>query len=201
MNERRTKICEKAFEVIDKTGKGQITIKDIENVYSVAKNKDFIEGKKTKQEILNEFINNFEGAKGNKDGIITKEEYMDYYTDISMTIPNDDYFVGVIESVWMISENEGSASFQSELDKLVEAVRESLRKIAQPLDEMILTKFFKELNKSKSGAMTVDELQATLVRLCKSVERNQLIALFKRIDLNKSGCIEFDEFCNFILKK
>lgn len=34
-------------------------------------NPDYIEGRKTKDQILTEFLNNFEGAKGNRDGIIT----------------------------------------------------------------------------------------------------------------------------------
>ena len=40
-----------------------------------------------------EFLNNFDGAKGNNDGIVTKEEFVDYYTDLSMSCPSDDYFV------------------------------------------------------------------------------------------------------------
>jgi hypothetical protein len=35
-------------------------------------NPEFIEGKKTKEQILKEFLTNFEGAKGNKDGVVTK---------------------------------------------------------------------------------------------------------------------------------
>jgi len=35
-------------------------------------NPEYIEGKKSKESILKEFLNNFEGAKGNKDGTVTK---------------------------------------------------------------------------------------------------------------------------------
>jgi hypothetical protein len=45
-------------------------------------------------------LTNFEGVKGNKDGIITHDEFVDYYTDLSMSVPSDEYFVRMMESVW-----------------------------------------------------------------------------------------------------
>jgi len=61
-------------------------------------NPEFIEGRKTREQILNEFLNNFEGVKGNS--IISKQEFYDYYTDLSMSIPSDEYFVRMMESTW-----------------------------------------------------------------------------------------------------
>ena len=63
-------------------------------------NTDFIEGRKSREQILTEFLSNFEGAKGNKDGIVTKDEFFDYYTDLSMSVPSDEYFVRMMESTW-----------------------------------------------------------------------------------------------------
>jgi hypothetical protein len=63
-------------------------------------NPDYIEGRKSKEQILTEFLSNFEGAKGNRDGIITQEEFFDYYTDLSMSVPSDEYFVRMMESTW-----------------------------------------------------------------------------------------------------
>ena len=68
-------------------------------------NPDFIEGRKSKDQILMEFLNNFEGAKGSNDGIVTKDEFFDYYTDLSMSCPSDEYFVGMMESCWQVPEN------------------------------------------------------------------------------------------------
>lgn len=56
---------------MDKDGSGKITIYDICEVYDVTRNKDFIEGKKSREEILRDFLSGFEGVKGNRDGIIT----------------------------------------------------------------------------------------------------------------------------------
>lgn len=90
-------MVEKAFNSFDKDGSGYISIKDIINVYDVSKSKEFIEGKKTREQILTEFLQNFEGAKGNKDGVITKQEWFDYYTDLAMSTPSDEYFVRMME--------------------------------------------------------------------------------------------------------
>lgn len=68
LTDRKKKMVEKAFNILDKDGSGLINIKDIIQVYDVSKNKEFIEGKKSRDQILMEFLNNFDGAKGNNDG-------------------------------------------------------------------------------------------------------------------------------------
>ena len=54
---------------------------------------DFLSRKKTRDEIVREFLNSFDGARGNYDGILTWDEFVDYYGDFSMAIPSDEYFV------------------------------------------------------------------------------------------------------------
>lgn len=78
---------------MDVNGSGEITFGDVGEMYDVSFHKDFIEKKKTKEQIVNEFLNTFDGAKGNNDGIITKSEWVDYYSDLSVSLPSDDYFV------------------------------------------------------------------------------------------------------------
>jgi Ca2+-binding EF-hand superfamily protein len=105
LTERRLAMVKKAFGILDRNGSGNINCAEIANIYDVSKNPEFLEGKKTKAEILYEFLNNFEGAKGNGDGNVTWEEFVDYYTDLSMSTPSDDYFCVMMESVWQVPEN------------------------------------------------------------------------------------------------
>lgn len=65
-------MVDKAFFLMDKDGSGKINMKDIANIFDVSQNPDFKDGKKTREEILKDFLNGFDGAKGNNDGIITK---------------------------------------------------------------------------------------------------------------------------------
>jgi Ca2+-binding EF-hand superfamily protein len=90
----------KAFAMMDKNGSGTITVEDVISIYDVSKNPDFIEKRLTKEQILGNFINSFEGPRANRDGVITFAEFIEYYTDLSMSIPTDDYFVGMMESTW-----------------------------------------------------------------------------------------------------
>ena len=100
LTERRLNMVKKAFDLMDRNGSGKVTVADISNIYDVSRNKDFIEGKKSRDEILDDFLSAFEGVKGNKDGTITWDEWKDYYTDLSMSIVDDIYFIRMMESVW-----------------------------------------------------------------------------------------------------
>ena len=100
LTKRRLGMVEKAFAMLDRDGSGVITIPDISGIYDVSMNPEFLEGRKTRDEILTDFLGNFEGAKGNGDGKITKQEFVDYYTDLSMSTPSDEYFVRMMESSW-----------------------------------------------------------------------------------------------------
>jgi len=97
---RRMVMVNKAFAMMDRDGSGQLTIGDIASIYDVSMNPEFLEGRKTRDEILQDFLNNFDGARGNNDGVVTKQEWDDYYTDLSMSTPSDEYFVRMMESTW-----------------------------------------------------------------------------------------------------
>lgn len=198
MNDRRKNLIDKVFCMMDRDGSGKINVADIDKIYCVDKDKDFIAGKKTKEVILKEFLNNFEGVQGNKDGVVTKDEFMDYYTDLSMVISSDDYFVEMIESAWCVAENEEDLVFKERLDHLISLVRLKLQNLTKTQDEYMLRQLFKDFDTNKSGNLTVDELMGLMYKLGISVERKYLMALFKKFDTNKSGTIEFEEFCTFI---
>ena len=108
LTERRLNMVQKAFAMLDRDGSGKITISDIAGIYDVSMNPEFLEGKKTKDEILADFLNNFDGPRGNNDGCVEWKEFLDYYTDLSMSTPSDEYFVRMMESTWQVPENEDS---------------------------------------------------------------------------------------------
>lgn len=100
LTERRVNMVKKAFARLDIDGSGRVTIKDIIDIYDVSMNPEFLEGRKSKEQILSEFLNNFDGARGNNDGVLTWEEFYDYYSDLSMSTPSDEYFVKMMEATW-----------------------------------------------------------------------------------------------------
>jgi Ca2+-binding EF-hand superfamily protein len=93
LSQRRIAMIQKVFAMLDKDRSAQITFSDVANIYDVSMHPDFLARKKTKDEIVREFLNSFDGARGNNDGVITWDEFVDYYGDLSMAIPSDEYFV------------------------------------------------------------------------------------------------------------
>lgn len=105
LNPRRRQMVHMAYNVLDKDGSGQVTIKDIEIAYDPSFHPEFQSGRKTGEEILREFMSVWETHK--KDGIVTIEEFEDYYKDISASIDSDDYFELMIRNAWHIAGGEG----------------------------------------------------------------------------------------------
>lgn len=93
MNAKRKEIVLKAFDKLDIDGSGIVEINDIKNIYTAKNQKEVLEGKKSEEEVLGEFLENFEMhhniLKGVRDRRVTKDEFIDYYEDISMSIEDD----------------------------------------------------------------------------------------------------------------
>lgn len=63
MNEMRTALVHKAFEVLDKDGNGYVDFRDICETYDASKSPAVIDGRKTEQQVLTEFLETFEVHK------------------------------------------------------------------------------------------------------------------------------------------
>lgn len=104
MNEFRKGLCMRAFAIIDADASGQLTLSDIKTKYNAKKHPKVISGEKTEDEILYEFMDTFEAhhheCKGEKDHIITKDEWIAYYNNVSMSIDDDAYFELMMTNAW-----------------------------------------------------------------------------------------------------
>lgn len=67
MNKMRISLVEKAFAKMDKTGDGIITVQDLQGVYNIKSHPEYLNGNKTEQELLEDFIKKFE-KNGSVDG-------------------------------------------------------------------------------------------------------------------------------------
>jgi Ca2+-binding EF-hand superfamily protein len=195
---RRKVMVDKAFSMMDRDGSGQLNIQDIGSIYDVSMNPEFLEGRKTREEILQDFLNNFDGARGNNDGIVTKQEWDDYYTDLSMSTPSDEYFVRMMESTWQVPEEENSGVTQQTVSHLLREVKARVWELSRQ-NPQFLQKIFNDFDLNQSGHLTIDEITNLIAKLKISVERKFVYPFFKVVDANNSGGIEFEEFEAYIL--
>lgn len=71
MPQSRLDIIDQAFEKMDVDNDGVITVNDLKNVYSVKEHPKYQTGEMSEDELLTEFLNNFEGGRGNNDGVVS----------------------------------------------------------------------------------------------------------------------------------
>lgn len=105
MNALRQALAMKAFAIMDRDKSGVIELSDIKGVYNGKFHPDVKSGKKTEDEVLMEFLETFEThhsiMTGNaKDSKVTKEEWIEYYNNVSASIDRDDYFELMMNSAW-----------------------------------------------------------------------------------------------------
>jgi Ca2+-binding EF-hand superfamily protein len=196
-NGRRLNIVKKAFAALDKNNAGKIAISEVSATYDVHTHPRFINGSYTRDQLLAEFLLNFESAKT---GFIVEKEFFEYYQDLSMTYTHDEAFVHLLENSWCLSEDEGAGVFKQQVDFITSALRLKLRTMAnQSSEEFTLRNIFKDLDLDQSGSLTVNEFASIFHKLAISCERKYISALFKKFDTNCNGLIEFDEFANWMI--
>ena len=69
--------------------------------------------KKTEEDIFGEFLETFEThhniLKGNRDRRVTKEEWIEYYNNVSMSIDDDGYFEVMMTNAWKLNGTQNYA--------------------------------------------------------------------------------------------
>ena len=105
MSAARKRIVMQAYSALDKDGSGVIDINDIRGVYTADRHPDVLAGKKTEQQILQEFLETFETAHNMRNSTgpdyeVTKDEFVEYYNNVSASIDNDEYFALMMNNAW-----------------------------------------------------------------------------------------------------
>lgn len=105
MNTFRKMLAGKAFSIMDKDKSGVLDINDIKGVYNAKFHPDVKSGKRSEDEILGEFLETFEThhnilTNGARDQRVTREEWDEYYNNISASIDSDEYFELMMNSAW-----------------------------------------------------------------------------------------------------
>jgi len=101
MSRCRIELIDQAFRILDKTCDGQITAEDLKGVFNCSKHPKYLNGEMTEEDVFKEFLKNFE-VNGVVDGVVTKEEFLNYYSGVSASIDNDAYFTLMMKNAYKI---------------------------------------------------------------------------------------------------
>lgn len=130
---RRVDLIRLAFQQLDRTKDGVVTLEDIEDVYDTSYHPDVRSGKLTHAEALRDFMAQWDTIE--QDGIVTEEEFLEYYKNVSASIDNDDMFELMIRNSWRISGGSGWSENTANRRVLVtdESGKESVQEIQNDL--------------------------------------------------------------------
>ena len=90
-----------AYEKLDVNKDGLVKLDDIAKIYDASKHPDVLDGKKTPEQVFREFMKLWDTQ--DKDGIVTFEEFCEYYGDVSASVDDDIYFVEMMKSAWKLT--------------------------------------------------------------------------------------------------
>jgi len=203
ISKTRKAIVNRIFANMDADGSGELTIDDMRLVYSAKNNPDVKSGKKTEEQVLREFLQTFEGDGGEKgDGVVSRQEFLDYYTGVSSNIDSDDYFLMLICNVWSfpyapLAKVQGLIKMLQTKTKTIVKGNES--------EERTLIKQFRVIDSDNSGEVEMQEFKNCMVNLgilspaADKDDNTAIELLFILFDEDASGALSYKEFANAVL--
>ncbi|XP_048112088.1 calcyphosine-like a [Alosa alosa] len=101
MSNARKQIIAEAFKKLDRTGDGLVTVEDLQGVYNSQHHPKFKNGEWSEEQVFRSFLDSFDSPY-NKDGKVTQEEFLNYYSGVSASIDSDEYFVTMMRNAWKL---------------------------------------------------------------------------------------------------
>ncbi|XP_065434344.1 calcyphosin isoform X1 [Chrysemys picta bellii] len=101
MSAARKQIIADAFHKLDKTGAGVVSVEDLHGVYDGKTHPKYQSGEWTEEQVFRAFLDSFD-SPSDKDGKVTAEEFLNYYSGVSASIDSDDYFVAMMKRAWKL---------------------------------------------------------------------------------------------------
>ena len=100
LNENRLVWVRLAYKKLDVTQDGKVCLDDIAKLYNADFHPDVIAGKATPKDVFMKFLSMWDTQT--PDGIVTFDEFCDYYKDVSASVDEDEYFGAMMKSAWKL---------------------------------------------------------------------------------------------------
>ena len=200
MNDFRRNLVNQVFNKLDLNGNGEISFDELQAKYSAKNHPEVLSGRKTENEVLKEFMDTFQDTYNylcgtETDNIITLEEFMEYYENISMTIDNDEYFEILLNNAWNLNnQNTNKKAWANTTEE-----KENNNKI--------LSQNYQEKFGDRRPGQTQEEAKEERSTIALRKMRKEILSRgcgglislrrqFKLLDENNSKTLDFKEFSN-----
>ena len=153
----RRKLVTKVFNALDASGdqNGYLTIEDLQHAYSADEHPDVKGGRRTEKEVLLDLLEVFEGSGSGSskkgDGIVTLDEWIGYYEEVSSSIDTDDYFGAMITRCWSALKSRTADG------RFVPAVSYVSAREINNVEAILRTSIYQKAKRGMSEARTVED--------------------------------------------
>ena len=103
LNDRRKIYLNKVFKILDTDKKAEISINKLKNTFDAKNHPDVLNNNKGEDEIYNQFCYTMDiyiRFSNILNYSINNDQFLDYYSGISPSIKDDEYFENILENVW-----------------------------------------------------------------------------------------------------
>jgi len=120
MNERRILSVKKVFDNFNVNEKGEVSINEIKQKYNSGRHPDVVNEKKNKEEVYGEFLDKLEIFREYNDNLkasfsssMTFSEFAMFYSEISMSIRDDNLFDYLLNNCWDLDRMMGNNKYNN----------------------------------------------------------------------------------------
>ena len=105
----RLSLVNLAFDQLDRQGSGMVDAAEMASLYDATRHPDVMRGSTSSQQALTSFLETFDVGSV-RQGKVTRQEFLNYYSNISESVENDDYFELIIRNVWHVDGHSDAQS-------------------------------------------------------------------------------------------
>lgn len=192
----RRALVEQAFIKMDRDGSGKVDYKDLIDHYDLSYHPRVQAGDWTKKQAIEEFLKVFEGDEGNGDGVVTKQEFTDYYVGVSSNIDEDDEFGILMAHNWGIDYVP-----KRDADQLLHMIKSKAEQKASGNPKRAAQQIFKFFDTDNSKTIDFKEFCQAMEQFGANFNDKQARTMFRYFDKDESGVISYEELIGAVWKK
>lgn len=116
MNPTLLVLAHQAFDRVDPAGRNMIDPQDMLLNYDATRHPDVATGQRTAEDVMQELLDTFDVGAVTA-GKITRDEFINYYHNISAALRDDDYLEIILRRTWHIGDDVGLTKLMQQKEK------------------------------------------------------------------------------------